>query len=1393
MATTPTTTRSLSSKIASYTAIFLTILIIGLFVCFYLWHYVSTNEEKLNKRQFRALDRIAYNMNQRIPDYFELAKLKAQESYERAFKETENRKDFVQLNANFRKLLEDNAKEIYDLRIFNLKIDPNADTNLLDSIVEINKGKDSVFVGKLKNETYVIFIVKVDSIPNGEVFLGIKVSRYLPKLLRTDYFNSYMLIKSDKIIYSNFPHKFVEGATDSLLESTNAFKARKISNIKFDETNYTIYSIPFSIFNENDFVLCGAIPTDTVNNEKLSIPGSFIFSLLFLLLSVAIAFPFLKLFMMSQFEKLSSFDILLSLLSLTFGSGLLFFVLIDKYQNNFVDKKGLDEMQIQLTKDIKENFIKDLTLANNQLSIYDSTVKNYPQNIRNLVYKPAYENDSLLSDDFCADVSNRSFYTHFKLAFWLDSTGNDLVKWVNADKMPGNNNYSDRDYFKNIRKGALYKMPGNPKDEFTIQPIRSWTDGEFRAVLAKRSINTILNDKPVSLAAISCRLPSVISSVMPYGYKFCIVNDQGEVWFHSDVNLNLNENIISECTENKNLVAAITSRTSIFFDEMYSGAYSRIRIEPIAGLPLYVITIKDTATETVKAFKIFLVSFGFLLLILLITGIHFMALLLFSIRDSKLKANWLRLDWLWPDYKNTGDYKRFLLINCVMFVATLLITIKIPVNDSPGFALYLIIFNCFMSITTYYFIQHHAFFKSLQKKTTYRVFKIFVIFYLAAFIFGPLLNSNTERIWGIVYVVFVILLSAVIFRDHFIKNKIDFEKAHDISENEIAKSEYVNWFSLMLMSWIVLMAFVPILRYYILAYDVESEISARQIQLSWVNSINDYTNPGSAKADKNFIFLNSPDDALTNIYKESEYFNSTINTSIKKTDQDKGSNDEGRTIICFLNRLLKLIYNKPSTNGYMAGLFENQDAVSYKWTSQKKGLISLAATDGVSSYKGIGDSMEITTTYPVYRLPGFHGNESGYKVFLFWLFLILSFIGIFFVIRTFILKLFIPNYFKSKPLEPVEKLEKLFMLNKERIANGSTQLETTDFRFIVVGLPKSGIYNYFNTPQRFEGVAKHTIDFLKLSNEDNWQEEIKKVELAKTKDIIICMHFEYASAEEKYNFEKFKLIELLTEKKFRHIILISTIHPSGFLNQVVNSDQNISELTTDVNSLVKNNQYHNWTSLLSTFEVIHYPLESVGGSTYHFSTYESWVISNECNHGLFLKGLKKQLKSDAAQAHQKLSYEQIEEFVLKVQALSYNYYLNLWNTLTREEQYVLYDLAEDGLVNYKNFESLTKLYIKGLIIDRGRPEVMNRSFRNFILTEVKKTDPVADANERAKNSPWNTFKTPFYLVLLFVLFFIFYTQQDSFNALTTILTGFTAFIPLLTKFMNVWTPGKPSA
>src|SRR5690606_12346423 len=98
------------------------------------------------------------------------------------------------------------------------------------------------------------------------------------------------------------------------------------------------------------------------------------------------------------------------------------------------------------------------------------------------------------------------------------------------------------------------------------------------------------------------------------------------------------------------------------------------------------------------------------------------------------------------------------------------------------------------------------------------------------------------------------------------------------------------------------------------------------------------------------------------------------------------------------------------------------------------------------------------------------------------------------------------------------------------------------------------------------------------------------------------------------------------------------------------------------------------------------------------------LIESECRYGSFLNSLEKDLKKYAS-----ANPVGNDEIILKIQSLATFYYFSLWKSCSPDEKYLLYDLAQDGLVNTRNVKVISSLVNKGLVLSLGTLSLFNRS------------------------------------------------------------------------------------
>jgi hypothetical protein len=134
-------------------------------------------------------------------------------------------------------------------------------------------------------------------------------------------------------------------------------------------------------------------------------------------------------------------------------------------------------------------------------------------------------------------------------------------------------------------------------------------------------------------------------------------------------------------------------------------------------------------------------------------------------------------------------------------------------------------------------------------------------------------------------------------------------------------------------------------------------------------------------------------------------------------------------------------------------------------------------------------------------------------------------------------------------------------------------------------------------------------------------------------------------------------------------------------------------------------------------------------------------------------------------------------------------YYNLWNKLSAQHKFILYDFAQDGFANYKAGRDLQGLIGKGLLLfEDRRLTVMTLSFQEYILQQKDDPELTTSLIKAKKENTWNKIQTPLLILLLAAGIFIFATQEEVYKKITGLLATITSLLPLLTGMF-----GKASA
>src|SRR4029450_10540573 len=120
-----------------------------------------------------------------------------------------------------------------------------------------------------------------------------------------------------------------------------------------------------------------------------------------------------------------------------------------------------------------------------------------------------------------------------------DRFGHQRVKWSVRSSLTNNIRIDDREYFSKLRQGAPYTFK---EHQFFLLPIVSKTTGQSEVIISKAIFPPEeeqqnlkkAGSKLLWMSALDTRLLSLMQPVVPAGFGFAVIDDDGKALFHSD-------------------------------------------------------------------------------------------------------------------------------------------------------------------------------------------------------------------------------------------------------------------------------------------------------------------------------------------------------------------------------------------------------------------------------------------------------------------------------------------------------------------------------------------------------------------------------------------------------------------------------------------------------------------------------------------------------------------------------------------------------------------------------------------------------------------------------------------------------------------------------------------
>ncbi len=289
---------------------------------------------------------------------------------------------------------------------------------------------------------------------------------------------------------------------------------------------------------------------------------------------------------------------------------------------------------------------------------------------------------------------------------------------------------------------------------------------------------------------------------------------------------------------------------------------------------------------------------------------------------------------------------------------------------------------------------------------------------------------------------------------------------------------------------------------------------------------------------------------------------------------------------------------------------------------------------------------------------------------------------------------------------------------------------------------------------------------------------------------VVIDHFDWNYHDSDNFLNRINIIQRYDNRDDIIIIALSQTNEKTILKHYQNlTDQK----TSTVKDAIKIKD--SFANLLRKMEIIRQPLnyphsykdeEGYCGQTQNITETEE-LINEELNASDYLKQLKPAMNDYYTNHCISIDCKNKEERVLRrITQLAERYYTDLLDSCNIEEKYVLYDTADDLIINPKNEVSIITLLKKGLLVKKcDRINFMNVSFRRFVLQSLNRPETAQLEIKMGKSTgTWKGYRAMLTIVIAALFLFIGLANQDFLANLNELFIAVAAGIAGVTGILS---------
>ncbi len=958
-----------------------------------------------------------------------------------------------------------------------------------------------------------------------------------------------------------------------------------------------------------------------------------------------------------------------------------------------------------------------------------------------------------------------SHYKYFDYIFWLNTNGKQIAQISPFSKQEELINLSDRDYFKYSDEWFWPYDVINGKNRFRMESIMSVKSGDYKAAFSRPSYS------PGLIIALTSRFYSVIDPLIPKGYKFCIIDAAGNVWFHSNKYQNLAENFVQECNDDKLLQAALYADVAKSLIVNYYNTPHRIYIRHLDGLPLYLVTMYDLRLENSFQAQVFITT------LLLISGLFafmifqiLLVLLLKWIFEMKGNTWKFRLEFMRLKPGKINDYMHLILI--LAFSLFIMIAFISRMPDVMAIIMILILITILFSITLVYLKDIRFGFWAVL---IYIFFNTLIFIALKYFLYPDVTIFQFRGSYRPLPIVLLLILIVSYFM--FRKSYYRINMKPDVA------------YSILILLMVLLFGVVPILKFFNIAANLENKIAIRYGQLELTRAREsrnkDYIRYYERIEDIRSTGKNTVRDNIHNQRKDDGvYLKFWYNTTLADCTMTHYQAAVNRSpLIDTLLYPFRPVYKDTLSVESKYLLIDTTQSQSYRWRiSGDNGqfLYYKSPTEDLSGRDK--KTMVVRSDLPETNIIKAYWSGKNWKNSFVDIFIFMIVLAIIFMIYGLIL-------FATRRIFGVSLITD----------SGHQDLKNDVESQLKAGNPV--ILLNPSSSRGFQQLVKWVKDNFS-TREFIWEDpkEDNKAEAWLVSDLLK----DYRDPEAFMKNLKMLMNWLKTPEK---LIIILENHPENIsyyykVRAEINKKPDPkADNPTDVKTESFRQAYELFQTFIQSIVILQVPVnihhqvresgEAKKTEAYndnHTITPEA-LIAREISASDYLSGLGPSLDEYlAVLKEKKLELKEVNGLIMaRISEMAEKYYHSLLETCSSEEKFILLDIVNDGITNIRNKQVIITLMRRGMLVKRQDSiGVMNESFHNFLLANFSKQDK-QELKKALGAGPgkWAGYKIAIILIIAALFVFIFISNQDFLNNLNKMFITLGASIAGITSLLGL--------